>query len=215
VDCELLKKSADSLDLVVTENQLGLFALLFDELIRWNKQINLTALEKSTDIIVKHFIDSLSIAPLLPQDARVLDIGSGAGFPALPLAIARPDLHITSIDAVNKKIVFQKHVVRLLRISSVEALHCRAEELALKRAHCYDFVTSRAFSRLTFFVNLAKPFINEKGKIISMRGAEGVQESHDAAVAIASTGFRVEEMLQYDLPLKMGRRYVIVIAKVP
>ena len=215
MDGDLLKKSARDFGLVLTENQLSSFTLLFAELIRWNKRINLTALSKSVDITVKHFIDSLRIAPLLPQNARVLDIDSGAGFPALPLAIVRTDLHITSIDAVNKKIVFQKHVARLLKLSSVEMLHCRAEEFALKRACDYDFVTSRAFSRLTLFVDLAKPFLDEKGKIISMRGAEGEQEVMSATNEIGAAGFKVENTIQYELPLKKGRRCFVVVSKGP
>jgi len=214
VDRELLKKSALNFDLALTESQLDSFALLFDELVRWNKKINLTALKKSTDITVKHFIDSLSIAPLLNQGARILDVGSGGGFPSLPLAIARPDLHITSIDAVNKKILFQKHVIRLLKISSVEVLHCRAEDLAINRIAFYDVVTSRAFSRLMFFVALAKPFLSEKGQVISMRGSEGEQEALDAISDLTSAGFRIEQTVHHDLSHKMGRRCLVVVGKV-
>ncbi len=213
MDRVLLKKAALHFELELTEKQLDSFALMFDELQRWNKKINLTALKKGADITVKHFIDSLSIAPLLNQGARVLDIGSGGGFPALPLAIARPDLQITSIDAVNKKILFQKHVIRLLKISSAEAVHGRAEDLALKRGGLYDFVTSRAFSQLIIFVKLAKPFLSENGLVISMRGSEGEQESINAANDLSSAGFKIEKTIQHDLMLKMGKRWLLVVGK--
>ena len=215
MDRELLKKGALIFGVGLSEGQLDSFAALFDELMRWNKQINLTALKKSADITIKHFIDSLSVAPLMGRGARLLDIGSGGGFPVLPLAIARPDLHITSIDAVNKKILFQRHIIRLLKISSVEALHVRAEDLALKHGSFYDFVTSRAVSNLMAFIELATPFLSEEGKAISMRGADGEQEVRDAADEILATGFKVEQVLRYDLPHKMGRRILVVASKVP
>lgn len=210
---ELLLKSVEVFGLVLTETQLNAFAILSSELVRWNKQINLTAIHGQDEITVKHLVDSLSLVPLLEQGIRLLDIGSGGGFPALPLAIVRPDLRITSIDAVNKKISFQRHICRLLKISSVEALHGRVENMEDKHSAAYDVVTSRAFSNLPLFLALAEPFLCKHGKAISMRGSGGVLEAQAAAEEIVATGFIIESPLRYCLPLNMGERCLLTARK--
>lgn len=213
MDRELLRISARDFGLTLTEGQLNSFALFYDELVRWNKSINLTSMKNDVDITVKHFVDSLSLSPLLGQGVSILDIGSGAGFPAIPLAISRPDLKITTIDSVNKKILFQKHVARLIGIQSVEALHGRVEVLSDTRSGLYPFVTSRAFSSLMVSLEMAKPFLSEKGKVICMRGPEGAQDVQEASNEIIAAGFCIEQMLKYELPLKMGQRCLIIAGK--
>lgn len=211
---ELLSKSVADLDLGLSEQQYEAYELLLFELLRWNKKINLTAITGRDEITVKHLIDSLHLVPELNPSARVLDIGSGAGFPALVLAIAKPGSLITSIDAVGKKISFQKHICRLLKLTNFEPLHGRVEELATDRAREFDLVTSRAFSSLPFFAALAAPLVSVEGKVISMRGTGGDQEAVLQLEAIAATGLWVEATVKYRLPLKMGERSLVVMRKV-
>jgi len=213
VDRELLCRSVEMFGLSLTEWQMGAFEIVSSELLRWNKQINLTAITDQNEIIIKHLVDSLSLVPQLASGAKVLDIGSGAGFPALPLAIVRPDIMITSIDAVEKKIHFQRHICRLLKISTVEALHTRVEELAKKRMKCYDVVTSRAFSCIGVFLKLASPFVHGYGKAVAMRGAEGEQEIQALDCEIAGAGFTLEQVCKYELPLNMGQRCLLITRK--
>jgi 16S rRNA (guanine527-N7)-methyltransferase len=215
VNRDLLCRSAGALGISLTEWQLNAFELVSSELLRWNKQINLTAITDQDEIVIKHLIDSLSLVSQLDSGVRLLDIGSGAGFPALPVAIVRPDVSITSIDAVEKKIHFQRHICRLLKISTVEALHGRAEEISKKRMNYYDVVTSRAFSRLDAFLKLALPFVREYGKAVAMRGIDGEQTMLALDHEVGKTGFVLEEVVKYELPLKMGRRCLVVASKSP
>ncbi|MCE1226703.1 MAG: 16S rRNA (guanine(527)-N(7))-methyltransferase RsmG [Geobacteraceae bacterium] len=210
---ELLNKAVAKLDLELTEQHYEACGLLLQELLRWNKKINLTAITGPDDMTVKHLIDSLHLVPEIKTGERILDIGSGAGFPALVLAIARPDCLISSIDAVGKKISFQKHISRLLKLTNFEALHGRVEVLANDRSAGFDLVTSRAFSSLELFVSLASPLVSATGKMISMRGADGQQEAICLQESIAAAGFVLEPTLSYCLPMKMGERSLVIMRK--
>lgn len=210
---DLLSRSAAASGLLLSDAQLDAFTLLTRELQRWNKQINLTAIETDDEITIKHLVDSLQLAPLLEQGMRLLDIGSGGGFPALPLSLVRTDLVITSIDAVAKKISFQKHMCRLLKIFGIEAVHGRVEMLGKTRPGVYDAVTSRAFSNLSQFLGLAAPLVRDNGVVIAMRGAEKEAELQEHYRSIEKAGFDFEKVVRYDLPMKMGERCLIIARK--
>lgn len=213
MDRDLLRNSVDAFGVVLTDAQLDAFDLLSAELQRWNKQINLTALRSDDDITIKHFVDSLRLVPALESGLRLLDIGSGAGFPALPLAIARPDLAVTSIDAVAKKTSFQRHICRLLKLESFEALHGRVENLAQEKPGYYDVVTSRAFSSLALFISLGSPLIQDRGKLIAMRGDDQESTQKDHMTLLESAGFGLEEIVRYSLPRKKGQRCLLIARK--
>lgn len=210
---ELLNKAVAKLHLELTEQQYEACGLLLQELLRWNKKINLTAITGRDEMTVKHLIDSLHLVPELKPGDRVLDIGSGAGFPALVLAIARPDCLVTSIDAVGKKISFQKHICRLLKLTNLEPLHGRVELLATDRAGGFSLVTSRAFSSLALFVQLAAPLVSTAGRLVSMRGADGEKEAKQHQDQIQLAGFALEPSIIYRLPHKMGERSLVTMLK--
>lgn len=210
---ELLTAAVAELHLVLTEQQYEACGLLLQELLRWNKKINLTAITDRDAMTVKHLVDSLHLVPELRPGDRILDIGSGAGFPALVLAIARPDCLIASIDAVGKKISFQKHIGRMLKLANLEPLHDRVEVLATDRPGGFNLVTSRAFSSLSFFVELAAPLMSASGRLISMRGADGEQEAFRLRESIAAAGLELEPAVSYRLPLKMGERSLVIMRK--
>ncbi|WP_281185410.1 16S rRNA (guanine(527)-N(7))-methyltransferase RsmG [Trichlorobacter lovleyi] len=210
---ELLTKAVAELNLELTEQQYGACELLLQELLRWNKKINLTAITGRDEMTIKHLIDSLHLVPELRPGDRILDVGSGAGFPALVLAIVRPDCLITSIDAVGKKISFQKHIGRLLKLTNLEPLHGRVELLAVDRSGEFDLVTSRAFSSLELFVELAAPLVSVGGRLVSMRGIDGEQEVGLLKESFAAAGLRVEPAVNYRLPLKMGGRSLVIMRK--
>lgn len=210
---ELLHKAVAKLGLELTEQQYGACGLLLQELLRWNKKINLTAITGRDEMTIKHLIDSLHLVPEIEPGERILDIGSGAGFPALVLAIVRPDCLVSSIDAVGKKISFQKHISRLLKLENIEPLHGRVELLAVDRPGGFNLVTSRAFSSLELFVKLAAPLVSASGRMISMRGADGEQETISLRESITATGFVVEPTVNYCLPMKMGERSLVIMRK--
>lgn len=209
----LLATAAAELGLQIDEQQMAAFALLLQELVRWNRQINLTAITKPDAMTVKHLIDSLHLVPQLQQGEHLLDIGSGAGFPALVLAVMRPDCRISSIDAVAKKISFQKHCARLLKLENFQALHGRVEQLALQQPEQFDLVVSRAFSSLELFAELGLPLTRPGGRIISMRSAEGEQEQQQLADHLQQLGLQPEPCIRYRLPLQMGMRSLIILRK--
>ena len=209
----LLLSSAEMFGVFLSDSQLDAYALLSSELQRWNKRINLTAIQTSDEITIKHLTDSLRLVPLLAQGVRLLDIGSGGGFPALPLAIARPDLVITSIDSVSKKISFQNHIIRLLKLASCEALHIRVEDLAKKRPHEYAVAASRAFSNLQLFLKLASPLVQDNGKMIAMRGPDSVRELEHHGETLKNSGFELVEVIRYSLPQNMGERCLVIACK--
>lgn len=155
--------------------QVALFTAYAEELLAWNRRFNLTTITAPADIALKHFVDSLPGAADLGRGWRVLDMGSGGGFPGIPLKIVRPDLTITLVDAVRKKVSFQKQVCRLLGLNAVHCVHARIEDLAGDTDHkgAYDAVLSRALTDLEPLCRLATPLLSDTGRVVAYRGPTG------------------------------------------
>ncbi|MCJ7539983.1 MAG: 16S rRNA (guanine(527)-N(7))-methyltransferase RsmG [Desulfobacterales bacterium] len=139
---------------------------------KWNQKTNLTAITDPFEVAVKHFLDSIVPVKIIPSNASLLDIGSGGGFPGIPLKISLPSLSVTLIDASRKKVSFLKHIIRILELKNIDALHIRAEEFANKPgiAKTFDVIISRALSSMTSFALTALPFLKKEGVIIAMKG---------------------------------------------
>ncbi|KAB0667734.1 16S rRNA (guanine(527)-N(7))-methyltransferase RsmG [Oryzomonas japonica] len=197
--------------LEISEESLQAFELFADQLKKWNRKINLTAIISDDEIAVKHIIDALMFAGCVRDNERVLDIGSGAGVPAIPLKIVKPSVPVTSVDAVGKKILFQRHVARLLKFDGFEAIHGRVEELCGTRGHGFDLITSRAFSRLEQFVGLAAPLLAGTGRLIAMKGPGVADEIKADEERLAALGFEIVSVTPYRLPLSKGERNLIEI----
>lgn len=168
---ELLRR----LDLKVDPEVIPLLEQLADELLRWNSRRNLTAIVDRNEVLEKHIADSLTLLPFARQATHLLDIGSGAGFPSLPLKIVCPELKVVSVDAVGKKIDFQRHVVRILGLRGFTARHVRVEKLT-DYAVSFDLITARALCSLADMVALAGPFLAPGGRLMAMKGSEGSSE---------------------------------------
>jgi 16S rRNA (guanine527-N7)-methyltransferase len=199
------------LDAVVLEQ----LEWLGQELLRWNRTHNLTAITDPQDVREKHLADSLALLPLLGNARRLLDLGSGAGFPALPLKIARPDLEVVSIDAVGKKVAFQRHVARTLGLSGFAAVHGRAEALPAT-SPCsggFDVITARALGSLPLFAALATPYLAPGGRLIAMKGAEGTAELEAAQVELSQQGLVCCGQHRLRLPLSGAERCLIALEK--
>lgn len=173
--------------------KLTLFA---DMLVETNKRYNLTAITDDEGIILKHFIDSASISQFIPHCASVIDVGCGAGFPSIPLAIIRPDLSITSIDSTGKKIEFVKQSSKELKLSNINALCVRAEDYANVSRETFDVCTSRAVARLNVLAEICIPFIKVGGKFIAMKSSKGGEELKDAQNGIQKLGCKQELLMQ-------------------
>ena len=191
-----LRRGAETLDIGVTEGQLDAFALHAVELLYWNRRTNLTAITDPAQVAIKHFVDSLVPARFIAEDAAVLDIGSGAGFPGIPLKVVLPGLKTTLIDAVRKKITFLGHVIRLLGLTDIRAVHFRTgPSVPVDQARAvlgmgYDVVISRALGSPEALAPMALPMLGENGMIISMRGK--------AVPASKAVGMRIGPLIVVD-----------------
>ncbi len=187
----MLQEMLQKLQLEIPQEELGLLELLVDELLRWTKRRNLTAITERNEVFEKHLVDSLTLLPFARQARRLLDIGSGAGFPALPLKIVCSELDVVSVDAVGKKIDFQKHVARKLGLKSFSGVHARIQDLqavAEYRAG-FDLVTARALTSLHDLVAMAEPFLASGGRLIAMKGPEGEQEFSEYQERLLAAGW--------------------------
>jgi len=169
---KLIIDGASAFDLDLDRSHTDLFATHANELLHWTKTTNLTTILDPFEVAVKHFVDSLAPAGLIAPGTTLLDIGSGGGFPGIPLKVIIPTLSITLIDASRKKVNFLKHVIRTLKLDGIEARHIRAEELAADSAYRNQFnvITSRALTDLKSFIRRARPLLAVNGQIIALKG---------------------------------------------
>ncbi|CAH2032710.1 16S rRNA (guanine(527)-N(7))-methyltransferase RsmG [Trichlorobacter ammonificans] len=207
---ELLLEGAKGFGLELSERMLEQLTLFQVELKRWNRAFNLTALKNDEQIVIKHFIDSFSVVPLLGQEELVLDVGSGAGLPGIVAAILRGDLAITSLDAVDKKVRFQRHICRLLGLERVTAVHERVETHLEQNSGRYHVVTSRAFRDPLRFVQVAHQLIRPGGRLIAMVAGDGREYSAVVSVIEEQFALRHRATRHYRLPRGMGERSLVV-----
>ena len=190
------------------------FERYLKELLKWNQKINLTAIRSEKEIILKHFVDSLSVYPYLEQRSSVLDIGSGAGFPGIPLKMVQSSLNMTLIDSVRKKVDFQRHIIRVLGLEGMEAIHGRVQDKRILEnlGGRFDFILSRAFSDLRTFLLLASPFLKKKGMAIAMKGGLNHKdlEVHNEA---ESFSYRFQKSVSLILPFSSFKRTILLFEK--
>lgn len=208
---DIVRQEARTMQLSLSPQEIDSFEIYAAELKKWNSKVNLTAITKDREIAIKHFVDSLSLAPYLKDGDRLLDIGSGAGLPIIPLKIVRPDIPMVSVDAVAKKMHFQRHVIRLLKLQNIEAIHARIEELHKTHGRSFTVITSRAFTRLDRFVSLAAPLLSDGGVLIAMKGEQADDEIAASDDVVHAGGFSVASIRRYSLPLGMGERVLTFI----
>jgi 16S rRNA (guanine527-N7)-methyltransferase len=201
----IIYEGAEKLGVPIEQGNMEKFSIHAVELIRWNQKINLTAITDPMEIAVKHFLDAIAPIPHISPTGSLLDIGSGGGFPGIPLKICLPSVSATLLDASRKKINFVKHVIRILALENIYAFHVRAEDFAKKpeAAHQFDVIISRALSSMTTFAVTAIPFLKKDGVIIAMKGAVS---DHDFRMMRTSLnkapGARGTALERYELSVK-------------
>ena len=203
---KVIVDGARAFDLDLDRCHTELFAAHAIELLHWNKTTNLTAITDPFEVAVKHFVDSLAPAKLVSPGATLLDIGSGGGFPGIPLKVVIPSLAVTLIDASRKRVNFLKHVIRTLKLEGIEALHIRAEYLAddpAYRKH-FDTITSRALTDLKSFIRQARRLLAVNGQMIALKGLVDQTELE----AVRSNLLAVE---RYMLPFTNSKRSIFQI----
>ncbi len=209
---EVLFNGAQKANVSLTTKQINLFKTYLTEIRKWSAKINITTIRNDPEILIKHFVDSLFPLEYIPQDASVLDVGSGGGFPGIPLKIASPSLYLTLLDSTQKKVNFQKHIIRLLRLYNIEAVHGRAEDKDIHRriASPFDVVISRAFSGLGRFLSTGKPYLKREGLLIAMRGRYGKRQLADDAEVLVRLRLRLVNAVEFSLPYLNDRRTLLI-----
>ena len=208
---ELLK-----LNIELTEEASSRFDSYYKRLVSVNEVINLTAITEHDEVYNKHFLDSLMIVKALDlsKEFSLCDVGSGAGFPSIPLAIVSNNAKVTIIDALNKRINFLNDLVTELGLTNVVALHERAEDFAKVKREAFDVVTARAVARLNVLSELCLPLTRVGGYFIAMKGQDGKNELSEAKNAIETLGGKFERVISLELPDSAGARDIIIIKKV-
>ena len=196
-----LAKEKNGLDALITDTHIEKLFLLTEHMLTVNEQFNLTAIREPSRVILLHYIDSLVGAHLFPEGASVVDVGAGAGFPTLPLAIVRPDLHITALDSTAKRVTYIEETASLLGLSNVTPIVGRAEEVAkdARFREGFDCATARAVAALPVLSELCLPFVKVGGHFIAMKGKGGKEELALAKNAIRLLGGEAEAL--YDAPV--------------
>lgn len=214
---ELLKKLLSERGILLTEQQNAQFDLYYQELVNWNEKMNLTSITEKKEVVVKHFFDSLSAAFYKPflGPLKVCDVGSGAGFPGIPLKILFPDLRLTIVDSLAKRLKFIDHLVSVLDLEQVRLEHDRAETFGHRTdaREQYDRVMARAVANLSVLSEYCLPLVRIGGLFIAMKGLNAAQELTDAQQAIKKLGGSVHRKIDLELPEAMGSRTIIMIHK--
>ena len=217
-DMQFLIDGCSQMGIELNEKQLSLFSRYLELLLEWNQKFNLTAIKEPKEIIVQHFLDSISTIKLneMEDQSKALDMGSGAGFPGIPLKIMKPQLRLSLVDSVKKKVGFLNEVIEQLGLEDTVAIHARAEDLANmeEQREAYDIVVSRAVAELRVLAEFCLPFIRKGGYFISHKGPGATEELELAKKSIKLLGGTWLKTVEADIPFSERTHNLIVIKKI-
>ena len=214
---ELLKTSAGKMGIELSHSQLEKFDLYKKLLLEWNEKMNLTAITDDEGIAIKHFADSISVLPLIEnKNASLIDVGTGAGFPGIPLKIANDGFKVTLLDSLNKRINFLEEVKKELGIINLECIHSRAEDGGRNAdlREKFDYCVSRAVARLSVLSEYCMPFVAVGGYFISLKGPDAAEELAEAQKAISVLGGKVEKVVEITISESDLKHCAVVIKKI-
>ncbi len=214
--CSESKELFKKINIEITDEQFNKFSLYENLLLEWNERINLTAITEDKEIWIKHFIDSCVINQYIKDSSKVIDVGTGAGFPGIPIKIINDSVELTLLDSLNKRISFLTTICNSLDLKNVYAIHGRAEDYAniIKYRETFDVATARAVSNLATLSEYCIPFVKAGGYFIAMKSGNIDDEIKEAQNSISILGGEVEDVIKYDL-LDLGiSRSIVLIKKV-
>lgn len=214
MNIETFIKEVEKLNISITKENLASLAKYKDLLVEYNKKFNLTAIKSDEEIYLKHFYDSLTLikAYSLNGNLKLLDIGTGAGFPGLVLKIFYPDLELTLLDSNHKKIAFLEVVIKELNLKNVTCINSRAENLPKTYREYFDIVTSRAVAHLRILLELSIPYLKVGGKLIAMKGLSE-DEIKESAKILEKLDSRIVDTIKFNLPIEGSNRSLVIVQK--
>lgn len=218
MDKDIFKKGISTLNINIEESKIEKFELFSDILLEWNEKMNLTAVTDPEGISVKHFLDSIAPIEVLnfKENAKIVDVGTGAGFPGVPIKIVREDLDFTFMDSLNKRITFLKEVSKNLNFEKAEFVHARAEEAGQNKMFRgkYDYVVSRAVAALKILCEYCIPFLKVGGIFAAFKQYDVDEEINDAKSMIGTLGGRIADVKEVKIPQSDIVRKIVIIEKV-
>jgi 16S rRNA (guanine527-N7)-methyltransferase len=212
---QIFRKYLEKMDINLNEKQMHQFYEYMQNLIEWNEKINLTAITEPEEIIVKHFVDSLTISKYINKDAKIIDVGTGAGFPGIPLKIYRDDIEVILLDSLNKRINFLNDTIKKIGLEKITANHGRAEEFARNKKYRekFDVATSRAVANMSTLSEYLIPFVKLGGTVVAMKGSEIDEEVQISKNAINVLGGKILNVEEFNLPGTDIKRNIVLIKK--
>jgi 16S rRNA (guanine527-N7)-methyltransferase len=213
-----LQQGLQQLNLTASPEVIGKFELLKELLVEWNEKINLTAITESEEVNIKHFVDSATCLATgyIKDGDEIIDVGTGAGFPGVPIKILNESLKVTLLDSLNKRIKYLEDVVSKLELKDVKLVHARAEDGGINKQYRekYDVALSRAVAAMNILCEYCLPFVKVGGYFICQKGPAYKEELDNAAKAIETLGGRIKEVKSYILPNSEITHYIIIIEKI-
>ncbi|MBO5141867.1 MAG: 16S rRNA (guanine(527)-N(7))-methyltransferase RsmG [Clostridia bacterium] len=210
-----LKLLAEQININLSDEKLEKFFQYKEMLKEWNEKINLTAIIEDEEIILKHFIDSLTIEKYIGEKVSLIDVGTGAGFPGIPLKIVRNDLKVTLMDSLNKRLIFLDNVCKNLELNDIKTVHGRAEDIGkdIKYREKFDIATARAVANMSVLLEYCLPFVKVGGLFICMKG-NNIEEVDEAEKALIKLGGKIEKIEKMYLPGTDIERNIIIVRKI-